>query len=103
MIVYFSNICKKKYWEIFLGVGNQSEMFTLKLMGILFQNIRIFTLRKLFIKQITLANRWISTYKKNYNYTVWGILCFLEIPNTLLQKSILIVNHLFSRYHTYEP
>jgi hypothetical protein len=35
MIVQYSNMWEK-YWVIFLGFGNQSEFFTLKLMGISF-------------------------------------------------------------------
>jgi hypothetical protein len=38
MIVQYSNIDLngEKNWVIFLGIGNQSEFFTLKLMGISF-------------------------------------------------------------------
>jgi hypothetical protein len=41
---------------IFLGVGNESEFFTLQLMGISFST-RIFALRTIFIEVIMFVNR----------------------------------------------
>jgi hypothetical protein len=36
LLFYIILTCVEKYWVIFVGVWNQSEFFTLKLMGILF-------------------------------------------------------------------
>jgi hypothetical protein len=63
----------EKYWVIFLGVGNQSEFFTLKLMVISFSTYEFFTLRTVFIERITFVNRGMDvSHLREKNYCIFN-------------------------------
>jgi hypothetical protein len=49
----------EKYWVIFLGVGNQSEFFYIEINENFIFDLRIFTLRTVFIERITFVNQGI--------------------------------------------
>jgi hypothetical protein len=55
----------EKYWVNFLGVRNQSEFFYIEINGNFIFDLRIFTLRTVFIERIMLVNRGMGVYASN--------------------------------------